>query len=82
MPRICPKCGHFTLHRSRSRNAIERWLKALTFLRPYRCGNCDWRGYLKKEKFVNKRELAKNLLMYLITIIIAFLFAFLLRGVF
>jgi len=43
----CPKCSTGTLKRSRSRSAAERMRKRLTSLRPFRCTECDWRGWLE-----------------------------------
>jgi hypothetical protein len=40
----CPKCGSET-HRSRARGVWERFRKQLTCKRPYRCHNCEWRGW-------------------------------------
>lgn len=41
----CIKCGEFGLHRSRSRNCLERMRGSLTNRRPYRCSSCKWRGW-------------------------------------
>ncbi len=41
----CPECGNITLHRSRSRNLFEKFLKRFTFFKIYRCRSCGWRGY-------------------------------------
>lgn len=42
----CPDCKSKNLRRSRSRNRWERWRKAITDKRPYRCQSCQWRGWL------------------------------------
>jgi hypothetical protein len=40
----CPKCTS-VLHRSHVRNGWERLRKRITRRRPYRCHNCEWRGW-------------------------------------
>ena len=40
----CRKCGSKT-QRSRVRGVWERVRKHLTYRRPYRCHNCEWRGW-------------------------------------
>lgn len=42
----CPKCHSKSLRRSRTRNRWERWRKEITSKRPYRCRECQWRGWL------------------------------------
>jgi hypothetical protein len=34
------------LHRSRARNVLERFRKARSMKRLYRCDGCGWRGWL------------------------------------
>lgn len=41
----CPKCGSPRVHRSRSRNALERLRKLFTHKRMHRCHACGWRGW-------------------------------------
>ena len=41
----CPKCHSTNLRRSHTRNRWERWRKAITRKRPYRCRACQWRGW-------------------------------------
>ncbi len=41
----CPHCAG-TLHRSRTRTLRDRIRKNLTTLRPFRCEDCSWRGWL------------------------------------
>ncbi len=41
----CPKCGSPRIHRSRSRNLVERLRKTVTSTRPHRCHACGWRGW-------------------------------------
>jgi hypothetical protein len=41
---ICPNCQAVT-HRSHVRNRWERLRKRITRKRPYRCHNCEWRGW-------------------------------------
>ncbi len=42
--RRCPRCRSGPVHRSHTRNALERAAKSLG-VRPYRCSACDWRGW-------------------------------------
>ena len=67
----CPKCGHWTLHRSHSRNAIERALRSAIPYRPYRCTGCSWRGWLHRSSGKSKAPLIKNLLFFIFVLIIA-----------
>jgi FlaA1/EpsC-like NDP-sugar epimerase len=47
----CPKCRSLTLHRSRARGVPERVRRHFSTLRPFRCGSCDWRGWLLPLQF-------------------------------
>ncbi len=42
----CPKCETNNVHRSRARGCWESWRRLLTRRRPFRCHNCDWRGWV------------------------------------
>jgi predicted RNA-binding Zn-ribbon protein involved in translation (DUF1610 family) len=75
MPRTCPKCGEFSLHRSHSQNVLEHLIKTFLPLRPYRCGTCKWRGWKLKERSFNKSRFVRNLILYTVVLIIALLFA-------
>ncbi len=64
----CPSCGSAgTLHRSRSRNALEHLIKKLTFYKIYRCKSCGWRGYLSS--FVITKRSFINLFIYIMLIL-------------
>ena len=80
MPRTCPKCGHFSAHRSHSRNIIESFAKAILPFRPYHCSTCEWRGWKIREKNVNKKKLLNSILFYVLVFFIAVLFAFWVKG--
>lgn len=47
---FCPKCGN-SLHRSRSRSFLEKLLKGFSNLKPYRCHECGWRGWLATTRY-------------------------------
>lgn len=51
--RPCPNCKTVgKLHKSHSRNFLEKFLSFTKILGFYRCKNCDWRGILfRKLKF-------------------------------
>ena len=40
----CPYCQSHEIHRSRLRGILERIL-AIVLVRPYRCGDCDYRFF-------------------------------------
>ena len=42
----CAKCGGRNLHRSKATGMYERFRKLHTPARPFRCDDCDWRGWL------------------------------------
>jgi len=42
----CPRCGGVA-HRSRTRWWFERVRRSVTGRVPYRCRQCDWRGWLE-----------------------------------
>jgi hypothetical protein len=76
MPRICPKCEEFTLHRSHSQNALEQVIKTLLPLRPYRCSACQWRGWRLRERgTVNKSKALKTFIFYLSVFLLSLFFA-------
>jgi len=41
----CPSCGSHRVFRSKTRTAFERFRRQFTMKRPYRCHNCNWRGW-------------------------------------
>lgn len=41
----CPDCGSHRVFRSKTRTAIERFRRKFTMKRPYRCHDCNWRGW-------------------------------------
>lgn len=43
----CGACGGSNVHRSRSRNFFERFRRARSTKRLYRCHDCGWRGWLE-----------------------------------
>lgn len=45
-PLGCPNCHSFAIYRSMPRGLVERIRKHFTSLRPYRCHECQWRGWL------------------------------------
>jgi hypothetical protein len=82
MPLICPKCGKFSLHRSHTNNAAEHLIKTFLPIRPYRCGDCRWRGWRLKERVFNKNRLVRNLILYAVVFLVALIFAFYMKGIF
>lgn len=74
----CPECGNITLHRSRSRNMFEKFLKKFTFVKVYRCKSCGWRGY--RSTFVITMNSFKDILVYIVLLgITAFLVLFVIK---
>ena len=45
MIQACPACGHLAVHHSRFRGWTERLRFNLTGRVPFRCHQCDWRGW-------------------------------------
>ncbi|HVZ19508.1 MAG TPA: hypothetical protein VG871_00520 [Vicinamibacterales bacterium] len=45
MSQACPACGAHDVHHSRFRSLLERLRFNLTGRVPYRCHQCDWRGW-------------------------------------
>ena len=41
----CPSCGSTRVYPSRLRNLLERIRQEMTGKQPYRCHNCEWRGW-------------------------------------
>ena len=41
----CPKCKAGAVRLSRTKSSWEKWRKALTGKRPFRCRLCAWRGW-------------------------------------
>ena len=41
----CPLCSSKRVYRSRRNGIIERKLLAIIFVRPFRCGECDYRFF-------------------------------------
>lgn len=42
----CPHCKSDNIRRSRTRSRWERLRKEITRRRPYRCRECNWRGWM------------------------------------
>ena len=45
MIQACPACGHHDVHHSRFRGWAERLRFNLTGRVPFRCHQCNWRGW-------------------------------------
>jgi hypothetical protein len=41
----CPRCGGRDVHHSRMRNWVERLRGRVTSHVPFRCYDCEWRGW-------------------------------------
>ncbi len=46
----CPKCGADSLRRSRTRSLWETVRKGVFRKRLYKCGACQWRGWLDETR--------------------------------
>ena len=71
----CPKCKEYSLHKSRSRNLIEKGIKRLAVISTYRCGQCGWRGWMSRRRAQGETPIRKVLLFYVGLILLAFLIA-------
>jgi DNA-directed RNA polymerase subunit RPC12/RpoP len=58
--KICPHCKSRRFGPSRTRNLKERFSKAVGNS-PYRCADCEWRGYVK-----DRRALAKGIIEFIL----------------
>ena len=67
----CPECEEFSLYRSKSKNLKEKVFKKITRYKLYRCRECEWRGWLKKPKYANKKDMYRDVIFYAILLIIA-----------
>jgi len=45
MSQACPACGHQDVHHSRFRSWVERLRFNMTGRLPFRCHQCNWRGW-------------------------------------
>ncbi|MCB2206146.1 hypothetical protein KQI65_15495 [bacterium] len=50
VPALCPKCNAEALHRSHTHTVLEEKRKHVSTKRPYRCHECDWRGWLEESQ--------------------------------
>ncbi len=50
VPALCPKCNAEALHRSHAHSTLEEKRKKLSSKRPYRCHECEWRGWLEESQ--------------------------------
>jgi len=41
----CPRCHSERVRRSKRKGIIERRILAMLFIRPFRCGSCDYRFF-------------------------------------
>lgn len=69
---FCRECG-YQLHRSRSRGAHEKFVKALSRSKLYRCHECGWRGWIAPARAVNLLPLYRRLLPYLLVLVVTVL---------
>ena len=42
----CPNCGQHDYHKSHIKNIVERIRKYILHQRPYRCHDCNYRGWV------------------------------------
>lgn len=66
----CPNCGEFEYHKSHSRNIFERIRKTFLHQRPYRCHNCNFRGWILI-KVATANLSTKNVVLYFSVLIIS-----------
>ena len=62
--RLCPECGSDAVHHSRTRGLLERVRRLFTSRAPFRCHECDWRGWRGEADTstpTGPREIHKNL---------------------
>lgn len=75
----CPSCSKIgKIRRSRSRNIIERIIRATRIFGIYKCRECGWRGYLRRYIF-NYYSLITASFYLLLIISIAFIITIILR---
>lgn len=81
MPSInpCPKCGEYAFHKSHTRGFYEKMRKRLLRQQPYRCHKCGYRGWIAS-KAVGSKPTAKQLLLYLVVLIVSIIFSLIIKG--
>ena len=68
----CPKCGDYDYHKSHTRNGFEYLRQIILPQRPYRCHNCNYRGWIFV-KTDRKKLSTKTILLYLGVFVISVL---------
>lgn len=67
---ICPNCGG-RAHRSHHRGLIELIFKSVSSYKPYRCSDCNWRGWAAHVRTINRKEMVRTVLFWCAALIIA-----------
>lgn len=60
VPALCPKCNAEALHRSHAHSTLEEKRKQLSHKRPYRCHECQWRGWLEEAQLRYSAAVVKS----------------------
>ena len=72
--RICPACG-WRVHHSHARSVKEKFIRAVTAYKLYRCRECDWRGWLGKPNIIARKHRLRVIVALLITLLLTLLLA-------
>ena len=73
--RICPACG-WRVHHSHTRSFREKFIRAVTSYKMYRCRECGWRGWLGKPNVIARKHRLRVIISLLITLLLTLLLAF------
>jgi uncharacterized protein with PIN domain len=60
VPALCPKCHAEALHRSHAHTPLEEKRKQVSSKRPFRCHECQWRGWLEETQLRYSASVVKN----------------------
>jgi predicted RNA-binding Zn-ribbon protein involved in translation (DUF1610 family) len=72
--RVCPACG-WRIHHSHTRGVKERFVRAVTPFKMYRCRECGWRGWMSKASVSVGKHRLRTLLIVILALLITLLVA-------
>lgn len=72
--RVCPACG-WRIHHSHTRGLQERFVRAVTSYKMYRCRECGWRGWMGKASTPTGKHRLRTWLIVVLGLLLTLLMA-------
>ena len=73
--RVCPACG-WRVHHSHARGWREKFIRAVTSYKLYRCRECGWRGWLGRPNFIARQHRVRVIVGLILTLLLTLFLAY------